>query len=164
MFAFVRSRNVVQLSGKESAALHSVLWCPKWKCIIVRRLTPVSKETRVWARWRKCHYDRVFSGFFRIFQTSGQFHCWFLCSFHLPVDTVKTSSRLVYIPNGSHFYFICFPYSPFLRPSVRLSIHPSIHLSICMIVCISVRLSHFFFLFFFDVTCLLTFRHRASCI
>ena len=146
MFVFVRSRNVVQLSGKESATPHSVPWCPKWKCITDKPLTPVSEETRVWPRWRKWHCDMVFSGFFRIFQTSDQFRCRLLRSFHLPVDTVQNSLCLVYIRNGTLFYFLCFPYSLFLRPSVHPSIHPSFHLSIYMIVCLSVFLT--FYLFF----------------
>jgi len=141
VFAFVRSRNVVQLSGKESAALHSVLLCPKWTCITDKPLTPVSEEIRFWSRWGKWHCDRVFSGFFCIFQTSDLFYCRFLCSFHLLVDSVKTSSRLVYNPNGSLYYFLCFPYS--ISPSVRPSIHPSIHPSTCPSVWLCVYLSVF---------------------
>jgi len=139
----------------------SVLWCPKWNytSITDKPLTSVFAETRIWSRWRKWYRDRVFSGLVRIFRTSDQFHCRFLCSFHLPVDTVKISSCLVYIYISQMFasfiYLFIFLFSLL---SVSLSIHPPIHPLVHLYDCVYVfRLSHFFFLFFSLMSVLLVY-------
>jgi hypothetical protein len=138
VFEFVRLRNVIQLSRKESVALHCVLWCPKWKCITESTLTPVPEETRVWFRRGNWHWDRFFSEKFHVFHTSNQFNYRMLCNsqfallycrhFLTSVICLKSSSVLFYL-----FLFL------FVHPSVLPPVHPFVR--VCLSVCLSVRLS-----------------------
>jgi hypothetical protein len=109
-------------------------------CTTDKSLTLVSEQTRVSSQWRKRHCDRGFSVFFRIFQTSDQLHCRFLCKSPFARGYCQN-----FLTSGIYpeCYAVLFSLFLFLSLFLRPSIHPPLHLYDCVYVCPSVSLYFF---------------------